>query len=288
VVGYDVFQNGVWIVSTPANSANTSTVTLTGLRPATPYTFTVRARDASGNVSLPASAALLTTKAPDGSLPTAPADLWPTYTTYTGVELVWTASTDNSGIAAYDVYKEGTRIVTLDGSATSVVIGGLSPGTPYKFTVKARDPQGNVSPASNSVAVTTPPLPPDGAIGNPSVKQNGPWLTCTADFNLPYGFEHVFIDSDNNARTGWLTSSTPSVGAEYMVENETLYKYAGSGTDWVWTVVAQITPRQFRQNTVQWRIPMSSLGNPRTSIAVAFSGNGFAPPASSRVITVTQ
>jgi chitodextrinase len=285
VVGYDVFQNGVWILSTPANTASTPTVTLTGLLPNTPYSFTLQARDASGNVSGPSDAYSLTTHASNGVLPTAPGNLTTSSITYSSVTLSWTGSTDSLGISAYDVYKGGTKILTVDGSTTSVLVGGLSPATQSTFIVTARDPQGNVSAASNSANTTTLTLPAGGAISNPTGKVNPVWLTYSADFNLAFGFDHVFIDSDSNPGTGWFTASTPSLGADYLIENDTLYQYVGSGTDWAWKLVDTISPK-FKDYTVSWKVPVSDFANPATTQSVVFSGNGFAPTAYSRVITL--
>jgi len=287
VVGYDIFQNGVWILSTPASTASALAATLTGLLPNTSYSFTVDARDASGNISAPSSAYSLTTQASNGILPTPPGNLTIVSSDYSSATLSWDDSTDDLGISAYDVYKEGTKIVTLDGSTTSVLIGGLTPATQTTFSVTARDPQGNVSAASNSATATTLPLPPQGEISNPTGRSRDGVLTYAANFNVAFGYQHVFIDSDNNAATGWITASTPPLGADYLIENNTLYQYAGSGTDWTWTMVATINPRRNGYN-VRWRVPLSDLANRTRTQSVVFGGNGYAPTAYSLVITLNR
>ena len=285
VVGYDVFEDGIWILSTPASSASTPMVVVTGLLPNTPYTFGVEARDASGNVSDPSSPLGLTTLASNGNLPTAPGSLTASASFYSGVTLSWSGSQDGLWISAYDVYEGSTKILTLDGSTTSVLIGGLSPATQYTFSVAARDPEGNVSMPSNTATTVMPALPPQGAIANPNGSSNPKWLRYSADFNLAFGFEHVFIDSDNSAATGWATASSPPLGADYMIENNTLYRYAGSGTDWTWTMVDTISPK-IKGYTVEWKVPASDLANRAGPQTVVFGGNGFAPTAYSLVITV--
>ncbi|SDW48364.1 fibronectin type III domain-containing protein [Paenibacillus sp. CF384] len=89
----------------------------------------------------------------DTSAPTTPTALTSTSHTDTTVSLSWTASTDNVGVTAYDVYY-GT---TLAGStsSTSYTVTGLTNATAYSFTVKAKDAAGNVSAASSAVNVTT-------------------------------------------------------------------------------------------------------------------------------------
>jgi chitodextrinase len=84
------------------------------------------------------------------------------------VSLSWTASTDNVGVTAYDVYQGTTLAKTVTGAppATSTTVTGLSPSTTYSFSVRARDAAGNTSAPSNTVSVTTDASgpPPTGAV----------------------------------------------------------------------------------------------------------------------------
>jgi chitodextrinase len=90
----------------------------------------------------------------DGTPPTAPANL--SATTAPGrVDLSWEASTDNVGVAGYDVLRNGATLATV-GVVTSYSDTTVQPGTTYTYTVRARDAAGNPSPASNAVTVTTP------------------------------------------------------------------------------------------------------------------------------------
>jgi glucose/arabinose dehydrogenase len=71
--------------------------------------------------------------------------------------LSWGASTDNVGVAAYDLYEHGNKLGEAAGDATSKVLTGLSPNTTYNLTVIARDAAGNASQASPVVDCTTRP-----------------------------------------------------------------------------------------------------------------------------------
>jgi chitodextrinase len=64
VTGYDVFRNGV-----AAGSTATTSITVSGLTPATAYTFTVKAKDAAGNLSTASAGLPVTTGS--GSAPVA-------------------------------------------------------------------------------------------------------------------------------------------------------------------------------------------------------------------------
>jgi len=89
----------------------------------------------------------------DTTAPTAPTSLTATGTTATATNLSWTASTDNIGVTAYDVYQGATLKATV--TTTTYAVTGLTASTAYTFSVKAKDAAGNVSAVSNLVNVTT-------------------------------------------------------------------------------------------------------------------------------------
>mgnify|MGYP001794496856 FL=1 len=97
----------------------------------------------------------LGTATPDTEAPTTPTNLAASNVGSSSVTLSWTASTDNIGVAGYDIYNGGSVIASAAGSATSFNVTGLSPTTAYAFSIRAKDAAGNQSAASNTVNVTT-------------------------------------------------------------------------------------------------------------------------------------
>ncbi|MFI1171336.1 PQQ-dependent sugar dehydrogenase [Streptomyces melanogenes] len=93
----------------------------------------------------------------DGQAPTAPGAPTCSAITEDSLTLSWGASSDNVGVAMYDVYEHGNKIGEVAGNLTSDTLTGLSPNTPYNLTVFARDAAGNVSPASAAADCTTRP-----------------------------------------------------------------------------------------------------------------------------------
>ena len=89
----------------------------------------------------------------DTQAPSQPTNLSVTGSTSSTVSLSWTASTDNVGVSAYEIYVNGNYVTTV--TSTSAVISGLAPTTTYAFYVIARDAAGNLSTQSNSVNGTT-------------------------------------------------------------------------------------------------------------------------------------
>lgn len=89
----------------------------------------------------------------DTQAPTAPAGLTATAKTSSSVSLSWSASSDNTGVTGYDVYRNGTKVGST--ATTSYTDTGLSASTAYSYTVKAKDAAGNVSAASSALSATT-------------------------------------------------------------------------------------------------------------------------------------
>ncbi|MFD0590298.1 DNRLRE domain-containing protein [Paenibacillus sp. GCM10027627] len=91
----------------------------------------------------------------DVSAPSVPLNLKALSISGGQIDLSWEESTDNVGVTAYDLYRNGTFI----GSVTSAFASdttGLLPSTSYSYYVKARDAKGNQSASSGTVAVATP------------------------------------------------------------------------------------------------------------------------------------
>ncbi|GEM45478.1 glycosyl hydrolase [Deinococcus cellulosilyticus] len=98
----------------------------------------------------------------DTQAPSIPAGLISPSKTSSSVNLSWTASSDNCGVTAYEVYQNGTLKTTVT-SGTSTSITGLTPNTTYAFKVRARDAANNLSAFTADLNVTTDP----GAVNIP-------------------------------------------------------------------------------------------------------------------------
>lgn len=149
VTGYDVYQGTSVLGTVTGTSAN-----ITGLTANTSYAFSVKAKDAAGNVSNASNTVNVTTSADvDTEAPTAPTGLASASVTETSFTLSWTASTDNIAVTEYMVYQGGSLLATT--SNTSYSVTGLNASTTYAYYITAKDAAGNVSTASSSLSVTT-------------------------------------------------------------------------------------------------------------------------------------
>ncbi|MEV7194246.1 fibronectin type III domain-containing protein [Streptomyces sp. NPDC093510] len=133
-------------------------VDVVGLTPSTTYFFTVRARDAEGNVSEDSKKLSVTTPAAaaaDREPPTRPGRLTGEAEGSRAAMLSWGKSSDDRKVASYEIFQGRSKIHSVGGNQTATLVTGLRPGTDYTFTVKARDAADNFSPASREVRVTT-------------------------------------------------------------------------------------------------------------------------------------
>jgi len=153
VVGYNVYLN-----ETKVNDAlvTGTEYALTGLTEATEYTVRVTAVDAAENESKRSEAATFTTpKTQDTEVPSVPAGVAASDVTQTGAKITWTASTDNVGVAGYNVYLGESKVNTSPVTVTEYALTGLTANTGYTVSVSAVDAAGNESAKSEAASFTT-------------------------------------------------------------------------------------------------------------------------------------
>ncbi len=150
VAFYDIYRDGQLLTTVNGNVLTASLA----LTPGANWGLYVNARDAAGNVSQASTS--LQTQVPqcqvDTQAPTTPTNLKGTVTG-TSTALTWTASTDNIGVTAYDVFRDAVKVGST--AAASYIDVGLLPSTAYQYTIAARDAQNNISPKSAGLALTT-------------------------------------------------------------------------------------------------------------------------------------
>ncbi|OGS04433.1 MAG: hypothetical protein A3J70_00875 [Elusimicrobia bacterium RIFCSPHIGHO2_02_FULL_61_10] len=91
---------------------------------------------------------------PDVTPPSVPGNLSAVAVSSTQINLSWSASTDNVGVAGYRIFRGGSQIATVSGTSYSNT--GLTASTQYSYTVAAYDAAGNVSAQSAAATAETP------------------------------------------------------------------------------------------------------------------------------------
>ncbi|MBP1999095.1 chitodextrinase [Paenibacillus shirakamiensis] len=87
--------------------------------------------------------------------PTTPTNLKSSIQSDTTLNVEWTASTDDSGIANYEIYINNALAGTVGGTQLFYTVTGLTAGTTYTVQVKAKNTSGVYSDLSQSLSLTT-------------------------------------------------------------------------------------------------------------------------------------
>jgi hypothetical protein len=149
------------VISSPGGMRVTGTaspISVTGLTPGVSYTFTVIATNASGNsdASVPSNAV------ETGTVPDAPTAVSGAPGN-TSVVVSFTPPLFDGGLTILDytvyAYNGATVIASVVGSASSITVSGLTNGTAYTFTVKARNELGYSAESAPSGPVTPANVP---------------------------------------------------------------------------------------------------------------------------------
>ncbi|MCZ0978901.1 metallophosphoesterase family protein [Streptomyces diastatochromogenes] len=87
----------------------------------------------------------------DGTAPTAPSPLTVTRTASTTMKLTWGAATDDTQLATYDVYRDGTYMATVPREVLTFSDKTAVCPASYTYEVRARDLAGNTAGTSTPV-----------------------------------------------------------------------------------------------------------------------------------------
>jgi hypothetical protein len=229
--------------STP-QSVNTGTQSYpaTGLTNGTPYTFTVKAVDSSGN----RSAGVTATATPDSSIAedtTPPANVSSLSATAgnEAVTLTWTNPTD-SDLAFIEITwtPGGTTPETVSNVTQTYTASSLAGGTSYIFTVKAVDTSGNrntgatatATPTASVKKITFTDIPGEATGQEASIAIASSLANLQAGTYVAYGSGTISGDSltitlKDNSGSDWTGSGVFYIGGR-MGERSSVYTNGGT------------------------------------------------------------
>ena len=156
VAGYNVYVNEAKVNDTLVTGTEYA---LTELTEATEYAVRVTAVDAAENESARSEAATFTTlkkeEPKDTEAPSVPTAVVAADITQTTAKVTWDASTDNVGVAGYNVYVNEAKVNASPVTVTEYDLTGLTEATEYTVRVTAVDAAENESARSEAVTFTT-------------------------------------------------------------------------------------------------------------------------------------
>lgn len=199
---YEVRRNGISVGLTPE-----PTLTLSGLSPGTTYALSVRASDLVGNWSDWTSAYNATT-ASDTTAPSIPVGLRMRNRTATSIELEWSHSSDDTGVAAYEVRRNGSTSLG-ESAAAGKLATGLSANTSYTFEVRAKDAAGNWSSWSSVLNATTAAPSTDTLLGRQIFAADP---AAVQSYQVPTGTNYVVIKAWGAGGGGAQSLQYPTFG----------------------------------------------------------------------------
>lgn len=228
--GYRTFLNGVSIGKTASTSW-----AFKGLSCGTSYTLGVQTVAASGRRSSLTTLPARTDACADTTPPTVPSSLQASNKAATSLTLSWGASSDNVGVAGYDVAVNGTPVGHTAGLSFGVT--GLACGTSYSVGARAVDAAGNASAygslnvSTAACAPVTPSLTVDGATSSGFTAH---WSGITAD-----SFQ-LWIEPGSKA-SGALGGSTTSVPVSGLAAATSYTVKLDALQNGAWTTVVTTT-----------------------------------------------
>lgn len=258
------------------------------------HTITATAYDAAGNSAV--STITVTTANADTSAPTAPSNLTATAASTTSINLSWSASTDNLGVAGYYIIRAGVTVAQTDstvcsGSTCTYSDSNLSPATSYSYQVEAYDGANNISNPSNTANVTTQsPAPDTEAPTAPTNLVAGVVSSYQANLSWKASTDNVAVDhydlyrSNTKINSVDAASATDSSGnvsfADLTAHAGTSYSYwlyaydKASNKSAISNKVSVVTPKLvLGYASLTGRLSNPS-GSPVSSAKIAYSYNG--------------
>lgn len=236
-------------------SKTTTTYSDTTTAAGTTYYYAVLAYDTYGEASAQSAAMSVTT--PKASGPTAPSKLMVQALAYNDVSLSWTASSSSVGIWGYVIYRGASAsslaVIGESRTTTTYTDATTAPSTTYYYAVLAYDNDGNASPQSSVVSVTTPKEPAPSVptqLGAQALAYNDvvlSWMASTSPVGISTyvvyrGASASTLTAIGTSKTTGYTDTTtaPSTTYYYAVAAEDIYGLASAQT----AAIPVVTPKE--------------------------------------------
>lgn len=192
IASYDVYNGSTLLGNVTGTNYNVTTLTAN-----TAYTFTVKAKDTTGNIATGTSVNVTTL----ANVPSDVTNLTTSNITATSLSLTWTAS---SGATSYDIYNGSTLLGNTISATYNVT--GLTASTQYTFKVVSKNAGGSSSGATvtvttTAIADTTPPNPVTNLVASTVTSSTIPVSWTLSSSNDVVNYEVAYSSDGGNNYT---------------------------------------------------------------------------------------
>ena len=181
------------------------------------------------------------------------------------VQVLWNPTTDNVGVAGYNLFRNGTLLTTQ--SQVNFTDNSVSPTTTYSYRVQAFDATGNSSPFSAPASVTTlappditPPSTPNKMRGTAVTDQEIQVTWSPSTDNVSVAGYHVYRGSSQSSLAIFASVTTNSFTDNAVAPKTTYYyaviafdpsyNYSGQSATIAATSLSDTTPPTVPENVV--------------------------------------
>jgi chitodextrinase len=181
-------------------TVNGTSVSSTGSMAVTPAQTTTYVLSATNRTStITAQSVITVSAAADTQAPTTPALISAVAKSASEVDLAWTASTDNVGVAGYQIIRNGVALNTVASNSLGYADTTVGANTTYSYVIQAFDAAGNHSLSSNSMQATTLSAPALTTCPGPAV---GAFTGCYYN-NTDLLGNPSLVRADNQINFNW-------------------------------------------------------------------------------------
>jgi glucose/arabinose dehydrogenase len=167
----------------------------------------------------------------DTQAPTPPSGLAIDALTCRSATLAWEPSTDNVGVAYYDLYRDGQALGTVNASTLTAPLV-LMPGANWGIYVNARDAAGNVSQASTSLQVNVPQCQADTQPPSVPTGLRGTVAGTTVTLNWAASSDNVAVVAYDIYRNNIAVGAASTLGyTDTGLSANTTYQYTLAARD---------------------------------------------------------
>jgi fibronectin type 3 domain-containing protein len=220
------------------------------------YSAAINARSIGSFTALGTAWETMILPSPDTMAPQVPSPPSIGQFSQTLVQVQWNPTTDNVGVAGYNLFRNGTLLTTQ--SQVNYTDSPVSPSTTYSYQVQAFDAAGNLSPLSAAASVTTlsppdktPPSTPANVQGTSVTDQEIQVTWSPSTDNVSVAGYHVYRGSTASSLAMFASVTTnsfidtvaPKTAYYYaVVAFDPSYNYSGQSATIGVTSLSDTTP----------------------------------------------